>query len=275
MRRYILCGIILLAAAAQGRAYEYEFFNAEQSAVLAADPGQPVVRSLYTRSAGKYFRQMSFWDVGIGGELPLVRATRGAEQVAGVNVRGDLRSRFVISSHSFDLLNADYIGALNLRLKKPFGLPGSAEFCLSHTSSHLGDEVSLATAAYNYRQINYSREVLRALYFGSLSGSVTHAYGAQYILRKDPATPRGRLALQYDISAPLGKRFLFDSDLLFNEEHDWAPDFTVQLGLKLGREAGQVFSQRLTLEFYDGYSRQGQFFDKRERHISIGITAHL
>ena len=126
--------------------------------------------------------------------------------------------------------------------------------------------------------MNYSREVLRVLYYGALPGSASHAYGAHYVLRKDPAAPRGRLVLHYNVTVPLGlpgDRFFISSDLQGNEEHSWSTDVNLQLGMNLGEPSKQVFLQKLVLEFYDGYSRQGQFHEKRERHLSLGIIAHL
>ncbi|PIU18721.1 MAG: hypothetical protein COT18_09935 [Elusimicrobia bacterium CG08_land_8_20_14_0_20_59_10] len=275
MKRLVLTGLLLSAAAPQCRAYEYEFFNAGKGKVLTADPGQPLIRSLFTHGTGGYFSGQDFWDIGLGGDLPLLTARRGADEAAGLNVRGDFRSRFSVGSNSFNLLNTDYTGGLDLTIRKAFNLPGDLAAGLSHTSSHLGDEVLTDTAAYTYGRINYSREVLRVLYHPPLSGAFAQAWGAHYILRKDPGTPRGRLALQYNIAVPLGARFSANSDLQFNEEHAWTADFTLQLAVKLGGEAGQVFTQKLALEYYDGYSRQGQFHDRRERHVSIGIIAHI
>lgn len=278
MKRLFFFGLLLSTPAGQGRAHEYEFFNANKGRVLAADPGQPLIRSMFTRSTGRYFKQRNFWDIGVGGDVPLFTASAGPEQVAGVNVRGDFRSRFSVNSKSFDLLNADYTGGLDLVLRKPFSLPGDLEVYLFHKSSHLGDDALANTAAYPYRAVNYSREAVRLLYYGTLPGALSHAYGAHYILRKDPAAPRGRLVLQYNLAVPLrllGGRFFINSDLQCNEEHAWNTDVNLQFGIKLGDETKQLFLPKLVLEFYDGYSRQGQFYDKRERHLSLGIIAHL
>lgn len=277
MRLLILSGLIISTLAGQCPAHEYEFFNARKGKVLVSDSVQPL-RSMFTHSLGKHFKRMNFWDIGLGGDVPLFMVSHGPEELASVNARGDFRSRFAFNSRSFDLVNTDYTGGINMVTTKPFALPGDLEVYLSHRSSHLGDEVILDTAAYHYSHINYSREVLRVLYYGTLSESVSHAYGAHYILRKDPETPRGRLALQYNIMVPfrfIGGRFFAGSDLQCNEEHSWNTDVKFQFGLKLGRETNQIYLQKLTLEYYDGYSRLGQFHDKRERYISLGIIAHI
>ena len=276
--RFFSLGLIISALTCQCQAYEYEFFSAKKSEMLVSDPDQPLIRTLFTHSLGEYFNQMIFWDIGIGGAVPLLSANDGAEERAGVNVLGDFRSRFAVNSKSFDLLNADYTGGLNLVIRKPFSLPGDMEVYLFHKSSHLGDEAILDTATYHYRRINYSREVVRLLYYGTLSGAVRHAYGAHYILRKDPVAPRGRLALQYNVAIPfrfIGGRFFANSNFKCNEEHAWNMDVNVQFGIRLGKETNRIFSQKLILEFYNGYSRLGQFYDKRERNISLGIIAHI
>jgi len=278
MKRLLLAIFILSVPAQQCLAYDYEFFSGEKCKVLTSDPAQPLIRSLFTRSAGGYFKPRNFWDVGLGGELPLLSASGGAGQVAGLNVRGDFRSRLMMKSRTVDLLNADYTGGLNLVGKRPFGLAGDLEVYIYHQSSHLGDDAVFGSDGFFYRRMNYSREVLRVLYYGALPGSASHAYGAHYILRKDPAAPRGRLVLHYNITVPLGRpegRFFISSDLQSNEEHSWNADANLQFGMKLGDRSKQVFLQKLVLEFYYGYSRQGQFYDKRERHLSLGIIAHL
>lgn len=275
MKLLIILGLAVLALTVQCQAYDYELFSAKKGKTLTSDPGQPQIRSMFTQSLGGHFRHKKFWDVGIGGEVPLLMASKGTEERASVNVRGDFRSRFVIGLRSSDMLNADYTGGLDLVLRKPFSRPGDLEVFLYHKSSHLGDEAITDAAAYQYSRINYSREVVRVLYHRTLARSINQAYGAHYILRKDPETPRGSLILQYNITAPLGGRFFASSDLQCSEEHSWNTDVNLQVGLKLGKEEKQVFLQKLVLEYYTGYSRQGQFYDKREQYISLGIIAHI
>lgn len=278
MKNLLLLGLLLSAPAGLCRAYDYEFFSGEKGKVLTSDPAQPQIRSLFTRGVGGYFKQRTFWDVGLGGDVPLLSASDGSGQVAGLSVRGDFRSRLMMKPRTVDLLNADYTGGLDLVRKRPFGLAGDLEVYFYHQSSHLGDDAIFGRDGFFYRRMNYSREVLRALYYGALPDSASHAYGAHYIVRKDPAGPRGRLVLHYNVTVPLGPpggRFFISADLKSNEEHSWSADANLQMGMKLGDPSKQVFLQTLVLEFYDGYSRQGQFYDKRERHLSLGIIAHL
>ncbi len=278
MKNLCVSALLLLFSIGISDAHKYEFFNAEKPKVLTADLNQPIIRSMFTRSLNGYFKHKCFWDIGMGGALPLLSITNDSEKLVSVNVLGDIKSRFIVGAHSFDLLNSDYTGGLNLLMKKAFSLPGDTEVSLIHTSSHLGDEVTIDSATYRYSRINYSREIIKALYHQSLPRNATHTFGAHYIIRKDPEIPHGRLALQYDISVPfkfMGGSLFANSDIQCNQEHNWNADVSLQISLRLGRETGQIFSQKLTLEFYDGYSRQGQFYDKRERYISLGIIAHI
>jgi len=281
-----------------------DFFNPNTSKakVLRADPEQALVRTVLVRNTGgsKEFKDEFFWDVGIGGDVPLFSIftlkDKQRRNILSTNVRGFFKSRFNCFSGSFDLWNTDYYGGLSTVYDPGNKHLGEFELYFYHESSHLGDELMLN----RYQQFaeehpgatidlintfksrnNYSREVVRLLHFKELHKDLNLAYGVHYIPRRVPSKPEGNFILQADLSYTkelLGRDFFLNTDLKVKEEHDWGADINIQLGIKLGNhEKGWLspYSQMLVLEYYDGYSYLGQFFYKKDRYLSFGIIAWL
>lgn len=297
---YILFMFIILS----NLSASVDFFNPNTSKakVLRADPEQALVRTVLVRNTGgsSEFKDEFFWDVGIGGDVPLFSIftveNKQRRNIISTNVRGFFKSRFNCFSGSFDLWNTDYYGGISTVYDPGSKKLGEFELYFYHESSHLGDELMLN----RYRQFaeehsgasidiintfksrnNYSREVLRLLHFKELAKGMNLAYGLHYIPRRNPSEPDGKFILQADLSYTkdiLGRDFFVNTDIKVKEEHDWGADLNIQLGMKLGNhEKGLLspYTQMLVLEYYDGYSYLGQFFYKKDRYVSFGIIAWL
>lgn len=142
---------------------------------------------------------------------------------------------------------------------------------LHHVSSHVGDEF----AERNGRQrINYTREEI----FGAAAWSFwpqwrTYAeVGWAYDLLGEDLQEEWRVqaGLEYERDKPVwGRnwRLYAATNLTAYQESDWNPDTAIQFGIHY-RKSGRLL--RIGLEFYDGRTLLGEFFQDSDRWISLG-----
>lgn len=228
---------------------------------LRADPREAALRLgiLYDNHSDTMF------DFGIGGDLGLYRRDvyDGNLTLSG---RGQIVSRFQFNSESFDLLNTDFIGGAALGWARG---EHEMELYFYHVSSHLGDE----KLDFGERdRVNYARESLRFLYSRQLGP--WRLYGGPTVtLSGDDVATENRVTLQLgtEVDFMLWEVPMYAGlDLQGRQTNDFRPNVTTVLGLKLGNPAERD-PVRLYLEFFDGYSNMGQYFDERERYIMGGL----
>jgi hypothetical protein len=149
---------------------------------------------------------------------------------------------------------------------------------MAHDSSHLGDEYIENTGR---RRIEYTREELLAGMRYALPGGLSSylEYGHAYDLRNEDLMEEGRVQLGLEIEPEpmLWNRRLAPFaafDVSVYEEDDWEENLCVQLGV-VRPGAGRVGSWRVGLEYYDGRSPIGEFFQDRERHMAWGLWLDL
>jgi hypothetical protein len=145
---------------------------------------------------------------------------------------------------------------------------------MAHDSSHLGDEYIENTGR---RRIEYTREELLVgmRYDLSMALSSYVEYGHAHTLRNEDLMEEGRLQLGLELEpqsiwwnrrlAPFAAL-----DVSAYEEDDWEENLCVQLGVVLPG-AGRGGKWRVGVEYYDGRSTIGEFFQERERHVAFGI----
>jgi hypothetical protein len=265
---------------------EIEFFSpyTPKPMILKADPEQAQVRLIFLRSLGGYssskdFSSPYFWDAGLGGDGPFFNITDNKKDFISANVRGFFKTRFNFLSKSFDMINSDFYGGLSLLFKMSRDLLNDFEIYFYHQSSHLGDDFMVKNIK---PYINYSREVLRLLHYFSIYDICNVAYGSYYVVRKDPLYPAGRFILQANINLNAyfnNYNIFYNTDIKSKQENNWSPNLNFQLGIQFPKisyeNALLAFIQSIVIEYYNGYSYMGQFSDKKEQYLSIGIIATL
>jgi len=149
---------------------------------------------------------------------------------------------------------------------------------MAHDSSHVGDEFIERNGR---TRIGYTREEvlagLRYSPFSSWRGYVE--YGHAYDLRNEDLMEEGRVEYGLEFEPPprwwkqrLGPFAALDVSSY--EEDDWEENWTVQLGL-VHHRAGRGTPWRFGVEYYDGRSVIGEFFQDRERHFAWGVWFDL
>jgi hypothetical protein len=214
----------------------------------------------------------SIASVGLGDSFGLVR-WGGPDAGEGVqlDVIGSIFAQFDVGAPSNDLINADYIIGLPLTFRRNgFSLRAK----LYHQSSHLGDEYLLRGDDIVRENLSFeSVELLVSQEVGSLRGYV----GGERIFRREPDTLPDSL-FQTGVELRSGRarkvQMLAGVDLKTTELHNWSPALSVRVGLEVGRPGPEGHPGRLIMllvEFYEGPSPYGQFFQDDISYIGAGI----
>lgn len=244
---------------------------------LEADPREARIQVglMYGRHAEKYL------DAIFGGDLGILRKAWSEDEELSVSARGLVTSRFNTCRSNFPQQNTDFFGGVATAYRHG---KNTFELFLFHESSHLGDEVMEFT---NRRRIDYSRESVRLLYardltdeLGQLLAGDWRAYaGVTFNARAFPEDIRGRstpqvgLEYQFDL---WGQRMFAAADLQIDEANDWAANIATQFGVELGDPGTpRIKRPRVFVEFYNGFSHMGQFWDDRETYIMLGLKMDM
>ncbi len=147
-----------------------------------------------------------------------------------------------------------------------------------HDSSHVGDEYAERTGR---RRINYTREeALLGLSWAFTKKCRAYTEGAYaYTLNNEELMEplRVQYGLEYMSSDSFWKGRLgwyAAADVSSYEENDRDTNTTIQAGL-LYPLGNLPRTWRLGIEYYDGRSHIGEFFQEREKYISIGFLVDL
>jgi hypothetical protein len=214
----------------------------------------------------------SIGSVGLGDSFGLVR-WNGSTRGEGVqfDVVGAIFAQFDLGTESNDLINADYIIGLPLTVRKR-GFTARAR--VYHQSSHLGDEYLLRSEDIERENLSFeSLEIIASQEMGPLR---VYA-GGELLFRREPETLPSRLAhagveLRTGRAGPI--QLVAGVDFKGTEEHDWSPATSARVGLEAARgERGghPVRLITLMLEFYQGPSPYGQFFQDDISYVGVGL----
>lgn len=171
---------------------------------------------------------------------------------------------FKANSATFPIQTTDFAIGFPFDIRKDYF---SARLKWAHISSHLGDEIPRASEI----RIDYSREFWEVL--GAYEISAFRFYGgfiwAYHVLPKV-----GPWTMHFGaewFGTPFHKSIYPYAavDLKSRQEVEWSTDVNIQVGLIVGNHKTQ--GMRLTLEFFDGHSNQGQFFERKERDLNLVV----
>ncbi len=220
-------------------------------------------------------------SVGIGDMFGLGRWS-GKRLGDGVqlSITGAIFAQFDLGTSSYDLLNADYMVALPLTIRRG---RGSMRVRVYHQSSHLGDEYLLREPPARRDRENLSFESVDLLL--SLDAGALRLYGGgEQLFNREPADLAAVVAHAGVEFRPMtwiiplkslgGFRFLAAVDTKTSDEHDWKPSVSARAGLEYDRKKGGDLPGRrwaLLAEYYEGPSPYGQFFRERVQYAGLGV----
>lgn len=205
----------------------------------------------------------------LGETFALLQYDLGRYGAVQGGIQGSVFAIFDLDSDSFDLINADYFAALPVSYRTG---NFSALFRLFHQSSHLGDEYLLEARP---QRVNLSYEGVDLLLSYDLGLAFRFYGGGGYLFDTDPEDfGRGSLQVGAEyVGEPLAWRIptrpVAAIDLQLHEEGGWTPNVSPVAGLQFGSGRGEQRSLRLLLEYFNGKSPNGQFFDHHIQYLAL------
>jgi hypothetical protein len=178
-----------------------------------------------------------------------------------------------LDTASWDLVNEDYRGGLVLLYRKDIL---SGLFGIHHNSSHVGDEYLLHNKV---DRVNFSYEAIQL----KLSYDITESFrtygGIDYMFSPDPEDLK-RWIVQYGLEFKCPQTFFKGAirpiagiDIKNREENNWHSEISVRLGIELESEKTLWNKIHFMLEYYNGNSPNGQFYNTLIEYI--GFSTHF
>ena len=244
-------------------------------APLIADPRWPHFSAVYQRFH-KDARLENAAIASLGETFSLLRgplATSGGAWEVGI--QAGVFSLFDMDAPSSDLVNSDYIVGLPFAYRLS-NFSAMARFY--HQSSHLGDEFLIENRV---DRVNLSYEAVDVRLSYEITDWLRVYGGAGYIVRGDPEDLKPwSTQMGAEIRSPWTfldgtLRPLAAVDLQYREQNDWHADLSVRAGVQF--EKLPIFDRRIQLlvEYFNGYSPNGQFYKEQIEYIGLGIHLYL
>ena len=275
------------ARASSERRPDYVLARGRLFEPLLADPKWPHFFASYTNytdgGAGAdgldnaarvgFGETISFYRRELGGDD---RADTGRRLDAGLQAA--VFALFDLDAASHDLINADYFVGPYVAYR---GGDLSAIARVYHQSSHLGDEFLLRSSRGDADRVNLSFEAVDLLASYELPEGFRAYGGGSYLFHREPSD-LDPFAVQYGgewrsrrTYADGYLRPIAAADLQHREETNWDLDLSLRAGVQL--EDPSRFSQQLQLllEYYNGRSPNGQFYDDRIQYLGLGLHLYF
>ncbi len=268
----IFLGVIIYSAPLFA---EVKFFSSEKvsQTTHASLLRSPALNVLYMYSADTMKHFMAF---DFGAKIPGI-SIRGGQVEADIGGGGGIFTRFQLLSESFNFVHADFSGALFADIKYREFL---FETTVYHTSSHLGDDYIV----YDHgRPRNTGWEAVRQ-YLSYVTPFFDVSLGVEYKFSRRPLA-----VIFYPLSFFLGGKIdLLAAGIPFFMEVEleviagpYPPNFGVRMGIYLKYIFNTLILKHkpdghepheLSIYYYNGYSRMGSFYNRRESLILCGPT---
>jgi hypothetical protein len=244
-------------------------------APLIADPRWPHFSAAYQRFHNDA-RLENAATATLGETFSLLRgplATSGGAWEVGI--QAGVFSLFDLDAPSTDLVNSDYMVGFPFAYRLG-NFSAMARFY--HQSSHLGDEFLIENRV---DRVNLSYETVDVRLSYEVTDWLRLYGGAGYIVRKDPDDLKPwSTQMGAEIRSPWTflsgtLRPLAAVDVQYREQNEWHTDLSVRAGVQF--EKLPIFDRRiqLLLEYFNGYSPNGQFYREKIEYVGIGIHLYL
>lgn len=242
---------------------------------LVADPRWPHFSATYQNYVRTGDELGNVAAVSFGDVIPFLRHHGEGETTWELSLHAGVFSIFDIDAESFDLVNSDFMvgPALNVRRGNLSGM-----LRVFHQSSHLGDEFLLRR---DTDRINLSYEAVDALLSWDAKEWLRLYGGAGVLVHREPAD-LDRVSFQAGAEFQSPRtwangllRPIFALDIQSLEENDWDFDVSARLGLQI--ESPRLAGRRLQilLDYFQGRSPNGQFFDNEIEYWALGAHLHF
>ncbi|HXV79134.1 MAG TPA: DUF1207 domain-containing protein [Candidatus Binatia bacterium] len=213
--------------------------------------------------------------VSFGETIALYRNRLSLGGLWEVGFQAGVFSIFDLDGPSFDLINTDFVGGITASYRiREF----STFFRIFHQSSHLGDEFLLRNPI-NRLNLSFEGADLKLSYrFFSWLRLYT---GGTYLFDQDPSDLKPWVTQAgIELQSPWtfwadSTRLITAADLQYLQENDWSAQISVRSGLQFERPTNFMRKIQLLLEYYNGHSPNGQFYDRKIEYIGLGAHLHF
>ncbi|MGH8615936.1 MAG: DUF1207 domain-containing protein [Gammaproteobacteria bacterium] len=235
---------------------------------LIADPRWP----RFSGTVQFYQHDEELGTVGapnFGAALPFYgwRALGGDWQIG---LHAGVFSIFDLNADSSDLVNSDFLGGLPISAR--YG-PLSAQLRIFHQSSHLGDEFLLRNRV-NRINLSYEAVDLR-LSLKPLDWLRVYAGGGAIVRSEPDLDPwTAQAGIEITSPGPIFHPLLYPVvalDVQSSEEADWTVDYSARAGVELRSEWLGSRRLQLLMEYFNGTSPNGQFFERDIEYFGPGV----
>lgn len=213
------------------------------------------------------------YTLRMGGRVNFLRVHPAGEPDRGFQL--DAEAAFLGQFDAdYSLDNIGWDGIWGVLLTWANGTGFAAKLATQHDSSHVGDEYAERTGR---KRINYTRgEVALGLSLAFLShwrvyGEAGYAYDMRNEELQKPWRVEGGLEFEDPHQFWKGRLGYYTAiDVTAYEELGWERDITIQAGLLLP-VTGLVRTYRFGVEYRDGRSIIGEFFQDKETYWALGL----
>lgn len=242
---------------------------------LLADPRWPHFSASFQRYLDNdQLRNVA--STNFGESIGLYRLRGPLKSTVQLDIQAGVFSIFDLDSQSFDLINADYMVGIPLTFKKGNFANTTRIF---HQSSHLGDEFLLR--GQTDERINLSYESVNSLFSYHLPAGFRVYAGGGYIFHKDPSDldPWSTQA-GLEFNSPWfwlkgALRPIAGIDVQHRQESDWDTDVSARAGIQFENPDFLSRKLQLLLEYYNGKSPNGQFYERDIEFFGLGLHFFL
>lgn len=252
---------------------------------LVADPRQPT----YSVALRKWDRVVGHTAIAVslGDDFPIFRwhdvfRWHGAMQIgieAGVWAVFDFTHHPDGHGDMCELVNTDYFVGIPLTYAVD---RWAYRFRIYHISGHLGDEFLVDNPSFLHKRKNPSFEAVDLFGSYQVSRGLRIYGGPGVVFHSDHSFKIKPLYVQYGMEIRgLGRKFyyhklygspFFAAHLENWEQHHWSLDSTFKLGYEWSKLQGVGRKVRIYIDYHQGFSYEGQFFNKRTNYGEVGFS---
>lgn len=246
---------------------------------LLADPRWAHFSAAYRNYQSDNFDGNDIGSVSFGETIPIYRNNFGRSTVQWeAGLQAGVFSDFNLGASSSDLVNTDFIASIYSSIRAG---QFSAFGRIYHQSSHLGDEFLLRKIETKFERINLSYEGVDLRLSYELPFGIRLYGGGGGLFHTEPSTLKP-WSVQYGIEfrSPwridvASMRPIVAVDIKNFEENDWNTDVSARAGVEFDNL--QVLSRKLQVlvEYYNGFSPSGQFYNNKVEYIGLGAHYHF
>jgi hypothetical protein len=253
-----------------------EFFSSDK---ISPNPHAALLRSNAVNALYMYSAQnrTHYMEYDLGAKIPGISIRNADGAAVEIGGGGGVFSRFQLFSESFNFIHADFNGSLYTDVKYRHFL---FETSVYHTSSHIGDDY----IHYRHGAVKNTGYEAVKHYTSYLTDYVDISIGFEYKFSRRPVgtifpDPSIFLGTRLDLLS-IGIPFFMECEIeIIAGKH--LPNVGIRAGVYLKYILNALFLKKhqaghepheLSVYYYNGYSKMGYFYNRRESLVLFGPT---